>query len=226
MGIINNRVGPSVIGIIDPGDRQLKWGGQIFRDTNLNLEMKNLCKIMHPNLVRIFRAVEEVGAIGIAMELLYCTFHQAVIGEKKDFPKKKRFAAVRQISEGLKFLHSSDIVHSNLTSKNIFLNTYTAKIGNYGPKLVRSKLESIYDPVWEDLDEKHAAPELLPSSSPILIDGVKKADVYSLALVAYEVLSSKEPCTQRSKRTNECLVFLQPRNMPLNMFEIIKWVLR
>ncbi len=107
----------------------------------LNLEMKRLCKIEHPNLVRIYGAMEKIGNIGIAMELLDCTLHQAVITERRPFPEKKRFTFVRQISEALKYLHNSTIVHSNLTSKNIFLSLHNiAKIGNYGPKLVRSTM--------------------------------------------------------------------------------------
>ena len=191
------------------------------------LEIKDLCKLQHPNIVKIYGAVEEFEKIGTAMELLQCSLHQAIIKQNTPLSERKRFTFIRQISDGLKFLHASKIVHSNLTSKNIFLSFRNiAKIGNYGPKLVRSKLASSYDPVWEDLDKDYAAPELL-HTSPLQIDQVKKADMYSLALVAYEVLSSKEPCDEHPSTVlrvprSGLAAFLRSRNMSIEMFEIIR----
>lgn len=189
-----------------------------------HLEINNLCKLTHPNLVTIFGAVgKPQGAIGIAMELVQCSLHQAVIREAIHLKAMKRITLVRQIADGLAYLHKNDIVHSNLTSINIFLSFHnTAKIGKYGPKLVRSKFASSYDPVWEFVNKNYAAPEIL-QTLPLPIDKIKKADVYSLALVAYEVLSSKEPCDEHPSRVpnSGLAAFLQVRHMSTEMFGII-----
>ena len=189
--------------------------------TKLRHEIQLLCQLTHPNLVRIFGGILEKNLYGVVMEFVPCSLFQALLVEKRMFDKEDRAIWVRQISSGLEFLHSKDVVHCNLTSKNVLLTEYnTAKIIGYGPKFQISNVESIYDLVRE-ADPSYAAPELLQMEL-LAIGSLKHADIYALAVVSYEVLES---CSALSSMLQEAIMekkTLIVRNMSKSMLDILR----
>lgn len=157
----------------------------------LQYEVGTLGKLSHPNLVRIYGAVAELGCVGIVLEHMQCSLCQVVFGtEQYQDSKKKRI--VRQVCEGLAFLHSNGIVHCNLTTANIYLShrpQNIAKIGNYGPKTMTSKMKNIAAELVDQIDKCYAAPEILRRSLEHPSEVLQKSDVFSLAIVAYEVMT-------------------------------------
>ena len=157
----------------------------------LELEIKNLCHLSHPNIVKIYGAVLEHGSIGIVMEYLPYSLHQAMFTRGKQFSIAEKKVIIKHVCEGLKYLHSLEIVHCNLTSENVLLSAQKfAKIGNYGPKFVRSEIDSN---IGGKVDSRYASPEIL-QVQPLNIGQLKKCDVYSLGILTYEVFEAKEPC--------------------------------
>ena len=191
-----------------------KWVAKLRREIQL------LCQLTHPNLVRIYTGILEKNLYGVVMEFVTCSLLQALFVEKRIFDNEERAELVRQVSSGLEFLHSKDIVHCNLTSKNVLLTEYNiAKITGYGPKFQTSKVESIYDLVRE-VDPSYAAPELLRKEL-LAIGSLKHADIYALAVVSYEVLES---CSALSSMLQEAIKgnkALTVRNMSKSMLDIL-----
>lgn len=156
----------------------------------LQHEIKYLRRLQHPKIVRVYGVTLDDDNVGIVMEHLSCSLFHALFCERRELPESKRRNIVRQISEGLVYLHSKDIVHCHLTAKNILLSFHnTAKIGNYGPKFVRSFYNSNDDLVG-DFDPSYSAPEIreaLPKKE------LMKADMYSLGMITYVVMSMRKP---------------------------------
>lgn len=156
-------------------------------------QMEYLRQLNHSSrVVKIYGATLDDDNLGIVMEhLSYSLFH-ALFTERIKLPEAKRRNIIRHISYGLVYLHSKDIVHCHLTAKNIFLTDQNiAKIGNYGPKLVSSSSNYTND-VLGDYDPRYSAPEI-SHRAPLTFMEFTKADVYSLGMITYVVLSMREP---------------------------------
>ena len=161
----------------------------------LRSEIQFLCKLDHPNILRLYGGVLTKELSGVVMEYVPHSLYQAVFTEdqerKLDDMEKRRI--VRQISEGLFFLHDSNIVHCNLTTKTVLIAEYNVvKISGHGPKFQASKVESVYELVGQ-FDPIYTAPEIRRKEL-LTPDQLKKADMYSLAAVAYEVMEEKKLC--------------------------------
>lgn len=154
----------------------------------LQYEVGTLSKLSHPNLMRVYSAVVEIGCIGIVLEEMLCSLCQVAFRKNRLHEAKKR-RIIRQVGDGLAFLHNNKMVHCNLTTANIYLSyDNIAKIGSYGPKCVHSKFGSIAEDQVSEVEESYSAPELLHRSN-LSFEQLKKADIYSLGIVTYEVMT-------------------------------------
>ena len=161
----------------------------------LELEVRSLCSLSHPNIVGIYGAVLDNGSIGIVMEHLPHSLYQVMFVEGKRLSEEDKRALIRHVSEGLSYLHSMNIVHCNLTSRNVLVSANnSAKISNYEPKFVRSKFGSTSSfNIGEEIDCRYASPEIL-HIRPLNIEQLAKCDIYSLGILVCEVFETKEPC--------------------------------
>ena len=165
---------------------------------SLECEAIELCKLVHPNVVKIYGVTLKTGSIGVVMEIMQCNLYDAIFNKERDFTEIKKIRIIRQIAYGLDYLHKQQIVHCNLKTAYIFLshqnsNDIIAKISNYAPKCTRLNSYSSYDLIGE-FTPCYAAPEILRDDF-IPLEQLKQADVYSLAIVAYEVLVKKKVYT-------------------------------
>jgi len=95
-----------------------------------------------------------------------------------------KFAA--DISKGMNWLHSLALVHRDLKSLNILVNNdFTCKIIDFGTSRVKDSdknmTANVGTPAW-------MAPEVLLSSKY-----TEKADVYSFAIVMWEMITGEQP---------------------------------
>ena len=154
----------------------------------LKSEIRNLCHLSHPNVVKIYGAVLDKGSVGIVMERLQYSLYKAMFVEEIHFSGIEKMEIIKQVSEGLKYLHSLEIAHCNLTSENIILSaSKLAKIGNYGPKFVRSTTMSDFRSTVGEIDHRYAPPEI----RPLNIRQLKKCDIYSLGILVFEVFEAR-----------------------------------
>ncbi len=159
----------------------------------LDLEVRHLCQLSHQNIVRIYGAVLETGSVGIVMEYLPCSLHRAMFLEGRQFSNAEKKVIIKHVAQGLIFLHDLEIVHCNLTSENVIMSACNyAKIGNYGPKFVRSECATNHCNIGKNIDHRYASPEIL-HVRPLNRQQLKKCDIYSLGILIYEVFEAKEP---------------------------------
>jgi serine/threonine protein kinase len=155
----------------------------------LEVEMDTLCKLSNCYLVRMYGAVVDTEYIGVVLEEMLCSLCEVAFQEKQLGEAKKR-RTVQQVTQGLDFLHGNTMVHGNLTTANVYLSHQgVAKIGSFGPKCVQSRFRCIAGDLVSEADESYAAPELLGHSQHLTHEQLQRADIYSLGIIAYEVMT-------------------------------------
>ncbi|XP_056014971.1 atrial natriuretic peptide receptor 1-like [Ostrea edulis] len=108
-----------------------------------------------------------------------------------DLNKEFRISLISDIIQAMEYIHSSNIwYHGNLTSRSCVIDSrFVLKVTDFG-------IQSLRDFEIDERNEKclWVAPELLRKSvTKTDITEMQCADVYSFAIILYEVLSRKEP---------------------------------
>jgi serine/threonine protein kinase len=116
------------------------------------------------------------------------------------FSKQEAKSLITQIAAGMAFLHSRNVFHRDLKGKNVLVHEHPdsllAKITDFGASqyfYVASPVESVGTVYWR-------APEIFRAMRDnTQFEYTAKVDVYSFAMVCYEILSGKEPFQDHKK---------------------------
>ncbi|KAG1870906.1 kinase-like domain-containing protein, partial [Suillus subluteus] len=110
----------------------------------------------------------------------------------------RRFQILRDITEGLHYLHTNNVIHGDLTGPNVLIHgDGTACLADFGLSLVYSEVLSVSLASWTSTfhgNFRWLAPELLgepDDESPIRPS--KCSDVYSFGGIMLQVLTSRPP---------------------------------
>lgn len=159
----------------------------------------------HPNLVPVLDlGVTASGMLYLVMELVTGSSLEAARGQYGD--RRWALPLLLQIAEALVAIHARGILHRDLKPSNILLDGERVKVADFGlAGLVDSTLVSEADtldpnsPLASDADltrtgaimgtPRYMAPELAHGARA----AGPSADVFSLGVVAYELLSNQRP---------------------------------
>jgi serine/threonine protein kinase len=156
-------------------------------------EAKALAKLNHPNIVAVYDSGHtEAGNYYFVMEYVDgVNLREVLHGDHMD--PKKALAVVPQICDALEYAHEQGIVHRDIKPENILIDGRgQVKIADFGlAKLVdpTSQTENI-SRVGQRMGTAHyMAPEQVHDST----DVDHRADIYSLGVVFYEMLTGELP---------------------------------
>ena len=172
----------------------------------LHREASRAQKLAHPNVgtVYVLDRDEASGRAFIAMEMLDGHPLDKVIKQRPGEPmtRAEGIPIVRGMAEGLAYAHRRGIVHCDLKPANVFLTQDgVPKIldfgiaravqvaGQAGAKLTTEHNDSVFD----GYTPTYASPEMIADQEPVPAD-----DVFSLGLVAYELLTGKHPFERKA----------------------------
>lgn len=103
------------------------------------------------------------------------------------WPVSRQFLIAKQIAQGLSFLHSHDIVHRDLKSENVLVDeNWQVRVADFGT----SRFVGPQDPT-----KKANMVGTTEYMAPEMVDGPYglKVDVYSFAIVLYEIFTGRTP---------------------------------
>ena len=152
-------------------------------------EAKALAAMNHPNIVTIHDFGETNGFYFLLMELVDgVNLRQAMKGGR--FTPEEALAIVPTVCEALHYAHERGIVHRDIKPENLLMNKEgQVMIADFG-------IAKILDGETRGDDEtsvvgtpRYMAPEQI--ENPALTDS--RADIYSLGVVLYEMLTGEEP---------------------------------
>ena len=154
-------------------------------------EITIMKKLDHPNIVKIYEFFEDENSIYIIMEYLEGGELFDILNKKKSFSEKESAEILKNILEGLSYLHSKNIAHRDLKPENIlFTKNGILKIVDFGSSTVikcKKKNKQYGTPYY-------VAPEVLRGSYDT------KCDIWSCGVILYSLLSGFPPFNGDSER--------------------------
>jgi len=148
----------------------------------------------HPAIVRILEAGEEEGIPFLAMELIPGETLRARLDRSPEgLPERDALAIARAVAEALDYAHGKGVVHRDLKPENIMLTPGgEAKVMDFGVARVEGQPGLTTSHLFFG-SPLYGAPELV---EPRTID--RRADLYSLGVVLFEMLEGRPPFVHES----------------------------
>ncbi|WOH16404.1 hypothetical protein DCAR_0935957 [Daucus carota subsp. sativus] len=158
-------------------------------------EVNLLVKLRHPNIVQFLGAVTDRKPLMLITEYLRGgDLHQYLKGKGALSPARAVSFAL-DIARGMAYLHNEPnvIIHRDLKPRNVLLVNSSAdhlKVGDFGlSKLIKVKnSHDVYQMTGETGSYRYMAPEVFKHRK---YD--KKVDVFSFAMILYEMLEGDAP---------------------------------
>ena len=155
-------------------------------------EARSLAKLSHPNIVAVHDFGESGGLYYFAMEFVDGANLREMIRTGKMRPEEA-LAVVPKICDALQFAHEEGVVHRDVKPENILIDKRgRVKIADFGlAKLLRRELTD-HTLTMSGMTlgtPRYMAPEQL--DKPETVD--HRADIYSLGVVFYEMLTGEVP---------------------------------
>ncbi len=143
--------------------------------------------LSHPNIVTIYDIAEENGLAYIFMECVDGPSLEKVLNNPQALDRNALFSILRQTATALDYAHKKGIVHRDVKPANILIHEgATAKIADFGVAKILSQ-QMTHAGVMMGTPN-YMSPEQVQGHA---VDG--RADQFSLAVVAYEVLTGEKP---------------------------------
>eukprot|EP01062_Namystynia_karyoxenos_P053208 TRINITY_DN42_c0_g1_i2.p1 TRINITY_DN42_c0_g1~~TRINITY_DN42_c0_g1_i2.p1 ORF type:complete len:493 (+),score=209.44 TRINITY_DN42_c0_g1_i2:128-1480(+) len=164
-------------------------------------EIKCLSLVKHPNIIRYYEDKEEGDSLLIAMEFadggdLDRQIKQRAANGSHYFQEHEVLFMFLQICMALDHIHSKKMLHRDIKGANIFLtSTGVIKLGDFG--FSHEYEETVSNAVAGTFcgTPYYLAPELWENKKYS-----KKADVWSVGVLLYEMLALKRPYTAQNMR--------------------------
>ncbi|MDA4133388.1 MAG: protein kinase, partial [Thaumarchaeota archaeon] len=164
----------------------------------LKREISLLRDLRHPNIVQYLGCGSSADYLNIFLEYVPGGSVQTMLNSYGALPEPLVRSFVRQILQGLSYLHNRDIIHRDIKGANILVdNKGTIKISDFG---ISKKIEAT-----NILNSNKHRPSLQGSVFWMAPEVVKqtsytrKADIWSLGFLVVEMITGTHPfpdCTQ------------------------------
>jgi serine/threonine-protein kinase len=158
-------------------------------------EAESAGRLIHPNIVTIYDAGDDGDISYIAMELLNGTDLKDFNQKGKLLPAKDVLETIAKVADALDYAHSQGVVHRDIKPANIMrLNDGRIKVADFGIARIASQSKTATGTVMGT--PSYMAPEQLAGKK---VDG--RADLFSLGVTLYELLTGDKPFTGESVAT-------------------------
>lgn len=153
-------------------------------------EAKAIARLNHPNIVDIYDFGEENGKHFMVIELLKGESLSSQINKIKNLPIEKILDMGLQLCSAISYAHSQGVIHRDIKPANVMLlDNYKVKLTDFGiaqlhnDKLALTQAGSILGSIL------YIPPEQLVDSRKV----DKRADVYSLGVTLFQLLTGRLP---------------------------------
>ncbi|MGD0024329.1 MAG: serine/threonine-protein kinase [Xanthobacteraceae bacterium] len=172
---------------------------ELLSDTNFverfRVEATSLAKLNHPNITTIYSLIPDGRNLYMIMELVRGHTLDDIL-KKRNAPIEVResLAIIAQAADGLAYAHSIGVIHRDIKPSNLMIaENGMLKIMDFGIARVRgsqrlTRTGSVVGTI------AYMAPEQLRGE-----EGDESCDLYSLAIVLYEMLSGSPPFNATSE---------------------------
>src|SRR6187402_1214497 len=193
-------------------------------------EARAMSQLTHPNTAKVFMygELEEDGSLYIVMEMLEGKNLNQTVRKEGPIPRERAIPILIQVCGALQEAHELGIVHRDLKPENIFLSTQGGivdfpKVLDFGLAKVTERQMQPGSVILTQEGMVFGTPEFM---SPEQAQGRTLdacSDIYSLAVILYEVLTGKLPFDAKTpmeyiqKHVTEAIIPLSQRRPELNL---------
>ncbi len=150
-------------------------------------EAQSAGMLSHPNIVTIYDIAEENGLAYIFMECVDGPPLEKVLNGAEPIPSDTALSILRQTATALDYAHQKGIVHRDIKPANILIHERIhAKITDFGVAKIMSQQMTQSGVMMGT--PNYMSPEQVQGHA---VDG--RADQFSLAVIAYEMLTGEKP---------------------------------
>ena len=157
-------------------------------------EAKNIARLNHPNIIRIFAAFEENNTAYYVMEYIKGNSLAQIIKNHGPMPQNAALNYISQIGNALEYLHSNHMTHLDVKPANIMVRS-----SDRCPILIDFGLSKNYDNSGDPTNTKESL-GVSPGYSPVEQYNMigrqafsPKSDLYSLSATLYFLLTAQTP---------------------------------
>src|SRR5687767_10537444 len=182
-----------------------KLAGRKDLTSRFRREARAMSQLTHPNTVKVFMygELEEDGSLYIVMELLEGRNLNQTVRKEGAMAPERAIPVLIQVCGALQEAHDLGIVHRDLKPENIFLSRQGGiddypKVLDFGLAKVTERQMQPGSVILTQEGMVFGTPEFM---SPEQAQGKTldaRSDIYSLAVILYEVLTGKLPFTART----------------------------
>ncbi len=145
--------------------------------------------LSHPGIVTIYDIAEEGGLAYIFMELVNGPALDKLLKSEQTPDKETLLSILRQVAAALDYAHKKGIVHRDIKPANIMVHEDgTAKVTDFGVAKIVSQQMTQAGTIMGT--PSYMSPEQVQGGA---ISG--RADQFSLAVIAYEMMTGEKPFT-------------------------------
>jgi serine/threonine protein kinase len=175
--------------VTEPGKAEFMTG-MLFR------EARSAGQLFHPNIVIIFDVGQEEDLAFIAMEKVDGPSLQQVLASSRVLPVVEKLRLLRQTAGALDYAHAQGVVHRDIKPANIVLQHGSiVKVADFGiAKITSTQTTTMTNVVIGT--PGYMSPEQIEARP---VDG--RSDQFSLAVLAYELLTGTLPFQAESMAT-------------------------
>lgn len=154
-------------------------------------EARTVARLQHPNIVTVY-AVSRLrgGGLALVMQLIPGRTLKQAIADDGPFDAERAERVLKDVAEALAYAHANGVVHRDVKPENIFLDSGTGRA-------LLSDFGIAHSTEFDSRLTMDGAAIGTPSyMAPEQIDGAPpnaRSDLYSLGLVAWEMLSGERP---------------------------------
>jgi len=158
----------------------------------LRNEIDILRRLDHPNIVKAYEVYETKRQIYVVMEL--CSGGD--LYSRRPYSEKGAAQIVGKLLSAIAFMHDNNVVHRDLKFENIM---FESRHPEAEIKVIDFGLSKKYLPGNEMMTEGVGT---IYTMAPQVMQGVytSKADIWSVGVIAYMLLSSRKPFSDRNRR--------------------------
>ncbi len=166
--------------------RSFAGGKELYE--RFSREAQSAGSLSHPNIVTVFELAEDEAVTYIVMEFVPGRSLRDLMSDSTPMAVDRKLSLIRQMGEALDFAHDNGIIHRDVKPANILVtDAGVAKIADFGVAKIVSQHTMSATGVAVGTPS-YMSPEQIMAKS---VDG--RSDQFSLAVIAYELLTGKQP---------------------------------
>lgn len=159
-----------------------------FRERFLD-EAKIQFTLRHPNIVQVITAESDRPSLFLVMELIDGLSLEQVLARRKKLPLQEAMNIFGQVCDGVAFAHSMGVIHRDIKPANILIRANgAAKVTDFGIAKVSGDIRRTRAGVAMG-SAAYMSPEQILGRKDI----DQRTDVYSLAVMFYEMVTGRLP---------------------------------